>query len=244
MNPLIIIQARIGSTRLPGKVMREIDGLPLIKIQLDRLRDSMFDIVVATPNLSEDLKIINYVDSLGYKTFMGDETNVLKRFYDASKFFGAKDIIRITGDNPFIDGEFIKTQISLISPNTRCYYLSEGLNKQLPLGTSFEMFSFELLEEAFLKAESIEEKEHVTPYMWQNLSGDVEMIEMSLKFDASDMRLTVDTESDFELANRLIQDFQAHNLGIKEIIDLLRLNDRLLNINRQEVQIKVPNLKK
>jgi spore coat polysaccharide biosynthesis protein SpsF len=243
IQPLIIIQARMGSTRLPGKVMRKINGIPLIGYQINRLKESQLKIVVATPDNDQNTELIDYVQSLGIAAFRGDELNVLKRFYDAALNFGAKDIIRITGDNPLVDGVFIKNQLSKLKPESTRYYFAEGLEKSLPLGASFELFSFDLLKEAYEKANSPEEFEHVTPYMNQNLPKDIEVMNMNTVYDAHDIRLTVDTNDDFELFEVLIQDYTAHKLNIKDIINLFDLNPHLQDINSSVKQVKVRNLK-
>jgi spore coat polysaccharide biosynthesis protein SpsF (cytidylyltransferase family) len=243
LKPLIIIQARMGSTRLPGKVMRKINGTPLIGYQINRLKESQLEIVVATPDNDLNTELIDYVHSLGIATFRGDELNVLKRFYDAASHYGASDIIRITGDNPLVDGVFIKNELHQLEPESRRFYFAEGLEKSLPLGGSFELFSFELLKEAYENANSPEEFEHVTPYMNQNLPKDIEVIKMNTVYDAHDIRLTVDTNNDFELFKVLIQDFAAHKLNIKEIINLFDLNPHLRDINSNVKQVKVRNLK-
>jgi spore coat polysaccharide biosynthesis protein SpsF (cytidylyltransferase family) len=242
IQPLIIIQARIGSSRLPGKVMREIDGVTLIEHLINRLRKSLFKIVVAIPDTEENNELEAHIKSLGISTFQGDELNVLKRFYDTALEYKTKDIIRITADNPLTDGIFIKDQIAQIQPKLRRYYLSEGGNKSLPLGTSFELFSFELLEEAYQNATSEEEKEHVTPYMNQNLPGNIELLEIVTDLHARDLRLTVDTNQDFELMKILIERYNANHLSVSEIIKLLRKNNDLIEINKNIKQVRVKYL--
>lgn len=244
INPVIIIQARMGSTRLPEKVMREIDGIPLIGYQISRLKESGLEICVATSDHSNNERLIKYVESLGITVFVGDEMNVLKRYYDAAVLFSVRDIIRITGDNPLVDGKIIREQVDLIKPKSNRYYFSESSDKGMPLGTSFEMFSFELLEEAFLKAKTLEESEHVTPYMNQNLPKNIELITMDLRYDCKNIRLTVDTEKDFKLIEILIQNYNAHKLSVSEIVNVFKTNRKLLNINSDIKQTKIRNLLK
>lgn len=242
IDPVIIIQARMGSTRLPGKVMERINGIPLIGYQIKRLQESQLKIVVATPDNGQNKELIKYVQSLGVQTFEGDTLNVLKRFYDTALYYGAQHIIRITGDNPLIDGVFIKNQIKNFHPKSNNYYFAEGLNKGLPLGTSFEMFSFELLEKAFKKAKSPEEFEHVTPFMVQNLPGDIDQYILISGFDAHHLRLTIDTNEDFNLLQKLICEYSAQNLSIKEIISLMTQNEGLTHINQNVSQVQIRNL--
>ncbi|WOI24024.1 cytidylyltransferase domain-containing protein [Nonlabens ulvanivorans] len=242
IDPVIIIQARMGSTRLPGKVMEKINGIPLIGYQIKRLQESQLKIVVAIPDNGCNSELLNYVQSIGVQTFEGDTFNVLKRFYDAALYFGANDIIRITGDNPLIDGSFIKEQVNKVKLNSNRYYFSEGSNKRLPLGGSFEMFSFDILKEAFDNAKSNEEFEHVTPYMVQNLPRDINHYLMDLDIDSHHIRLTIDTVEDLKLFKILIETYHADTLNVYEIIELFNKDKELLLINNNVNQIKVRNL--
>lgn len=242
VNPLIIIQARMGSSRLPGKVMRKINEIPVIGYQINRLVNSGLKIVVAIPDNGNNFELLDYVNSLGIACFEGDELNVLKRFYDAALFYGAKDIIRITGDNPLIDGMFIREQVESLIVKSSRYYYSEGENKRLPLGMSFEMFSFDILKEAYINAKSSEEFEHVTQYMVQNLPGDILNYTINTNYQDHDIRLTIDTKEDFTLFETLVNQFQAHELSQKEIISLFKKHPFLKTINKDIDQIQIRSL--
>ena len=226
----------MGSTRLPSKVMTSINEKPMIGYQIDRLLMTGLPLVLATSEGKNNDILVEYVTSLGVEVFRGSEDNVLERYYKAAKHFNAKDIIRITGDNPLVDADFLLKQLSIINPKTRRYYLFEGIIKKLPLGMSFEMFSFELLEEASQKAKLKSEEEHVTPYMHQNMPGDIEIIEFETEIDFPDARLTVDTLRDLELMKKLIVDHKCHLKNTEEIIKILVDTRDLTKINRDIVQ--------
>ncbi|QOD62084.1 glycosyltransferase family protein [Polaribacter haliotis] len=238
IKPHIIIQARMGSTRLPSKVMMPINNIPMIGYQLDRLLNTGFPIVLATSNNSNNNGLVEYAKKKGIQVIRGSEKNVLQRYYKAAKLNKATDVIRITGDNPLVDGYFIKEQLNSFRPSTRRYYFYEGQQKKLPLGMSFELFSFELLEEAYFKAGLESEREHVTPYMHQNFPGNIEILEFQNHLNFPDARLTVDTAEDFELIKRLIVDYDSHLKSTKEIIDILKSNNALMKINNDIVQKK------
>lgn len=237
-NTTIIVQARMGSERLPGKVMREIIGVPMIGIQLKRLIISGLKVVVATSKEKENDKLCEYVSSLGIDVFRGSEENVLERFYKTAKKFNSDFIIRVTGDNPLIDGKFIQQTLNDISEFSDRFYISTGRSKTFPVGMSFEAFPFGLLEEANFNTKSKAEKEHVTPYMHQNIPGNIEINAIKNSEDKSNIRLTVDTEDDFKLIKTLIEKFNCHKKNMLEIIEIVDKNPRLLEINKNITQKK------
>lgn len=235
-NTYIIVQARMGSERLPGKVLMKIDKKPLIGILIERLKKAKFPVVIATSKKKEDDVLVKYANDTGVKTYRGSEENVLERYYFASKKFNAKVIIRITGDNPLIDGLYIKKTMEEIGEFGSRTFFSNGLKKSFPLGLSFEAFSFELLEEAYQKATQPWEKEHVTHYMHFNIPGDINIKTSSLNIDKSSYRLTVDTQADLDLMNILIKNYDCHKKSMKDIIEILDMNPQLALINQNVKQ--------
>jgi len=231
-NACIFIQARMNSKRLPGKVMKTINGEPLIGILIRRLKKSGLKLVLLTSEKSENDALANYVHGLGIDVFRGSEQNVLKRFYDASNKFMPKTIIRVTGDNPLLDGIFVKDNYAFFNSfkNNR-KYLAIGLSKTYPIGMGFEIFSSNLLKEAYNNIKYSSEREHVTPYMHQNIPRNIYIIAPSRHPSKATYRLTVDTPEDFEMIERLITDHQANQLNLEEIIAVLDRNPRLLKIN-------------
>jgi spore coat polysaccharide biosynthesis protein SpsF len=229
----IILQARLNSERLPGKVMRTIGGKPMIGILIDRLKQSELSIILATSVNQENDILADYARSLGVLVFRGSEENVLERYYLAAKSVEAKVIIRVTGDNPLIDGILLRKNVDYFlkvnNPNT---YLSTGLSQTWPLGISIEIFNFDLLEEAYLSATLPGEFEHVTPYMHQNVPGNITILSPENSRKRYHYRLTVDTEADFTLSSILIEDFGCDKKPIDEIIEIIDNNKSLTMINR------------
>ena len=233
-NTYIIIQARMNSSRFPGKVMKNIDGIPLIGILIERLKKLNVPIILATSINSENDKLIRYVESLHVQTYRGSEQNVLERYYLAAKKYNAKTIVRLTGDNPLIDGQVLHEMLERYwkEGNLRSY-LSTSITKSFPLGMSIEIFGFDLLKEAYSNATLAGELEHVTPYFYNNNSAkNIKIIGAKLKESKYHYRLTVDTISDFSLIKKLITDFNCKNKSMQEIINIIDDNHGLLKINR------------
>ena len=221
----------MGSSRLPTKVMMLINGKPMIGYQIERLLKTGFQVILSTSEDANNNKLAEYVKGLGIEVFRGSEDNVLERYYETAKHYNSTDIIRITGDNPLVDGNFISKELSNFCPKTRKYYLHEGKFKILPLGMSFEMFSWELLTEAYQNANSNSEKEHVTPYMHQNMPGNIEISQFVTKINYPGARLTVDTIEDFKLIKELIENYQCHQKSLEDIIKVIHDNGTLVQIN-------------
>lgn len=227
----------MNSERLPGKIMQTIGGKPMIGILIDRLRDSGIPIIIATSTNSENDQLVAYAHENGINIFRGSEDNVLERFYQAAKLVKANTIIRLTGDNPLMDGGLIAEALDYyFKQDFSRVYLSTGLSQSFPLGISAEIFSFELLEEAFNKAEIPGEFEHVTPYMHQNRPGDIKIIPYSGAMKKYHYRLSVDTESDFRLISTLVEDYGCDKKTIVEIVEVLDKHPELQLINNTVAQ--------
>jgi len=231
-KPVIIIQARMNSERLPGKVLKTIGGKPLIGILLTRLLKTGLPIVVATSVNKENDILADYVGSLSIQCFRGSEDNVLERYAKASEQYQANPVFRLTGDNPLMEPNLLLEALDVYykSADTRTY-VSSGISQTYPLGISCELFSQELLLEAYLKATSPAEKEHVTPYMHQNKPGNIRLVPLVGPLNRYHYRLTVDTPEDFELHKILIEQFHADILSVQEIIQIMDSHPELQNIN-------------
>jgi len=236
-NPYIILQARMNSERLPGKVMMPAGGKPLIGILFDRLGNAGIPVLLATSVNPENDKLADYARKKGVEVFRGSENNVLERYYLAAKSVGADLVFRLTGDNPFVEGTLINNIYNLfLQKGSFRTYISTGLSNTYPLGISVEAFSFKLLEEAYKNATLPGELEHVTPYMHQNQPGNIEIIPFGFELNRSHYRLTVDTEKDFDLFRILVEEFKADTLTIPEIVSLLDKHADLTKINSGIIQ--------
>ncbi len=236
-NPYIIVQARMNSERLPGKVMKTIAGKPLIEILFERLKKSNIPILLATSINKENDILVDFAESNRIKVFRGSEDNVLERYYEAAKSENCNIIIRATGDNPLMDGILIRNAYShFLSHSNERSFLSIGSSKTYPLGISVSIFSLKLLEEAFINAKLQGEFEHVTPYMSNNIPGNINNISYKGNMNKYHYRLTIDTIADFELHRILIEDYNCNEMEINDIVKVLDSHPELIRINENIVQ--------
>lgn len=208
---ILITQARSGSTRLPGKVLKEINGKSLLQIHLERLKKckSVSEIIVATTTNIEDQVIYDKTIEWGFTSSRGSETDVLDRFYQAVKDKKADWIVRVTSDCPLIDPILVDKVIDFVHSNNKDYG-ANILIENFPDGQDIEVFKFSALEAAWRNAKLISEREHVSPYIRNNSDfkgGDLfSAINFPCDFDFSKIRMTVDESNDFELIRILIND--------------------------------------
>jgi spore coat polysaccharide biosynthesis protein SpsF len=196
-QPLIIVQARMGSTRLPGKVMMPLEGLPLIEGLLKRLFFAHVPIVLATSVFPEDNVLVSVADKLGVSAFQGSEDDVLDRFYQVTKSRHVDAIVRITADCPLTDPDMIVRALNCFYASN-VDYLSNTIRRTYPKGLDIEIFRTTALAEAAEKAKSPYEREHVTPYILSHPKRFV-LANFVGDSDLSSWRLTVDTKDDYEL---------------------------------------------
>jgi spore coat polysaccharide biosynthesis protein SpsF len=236
-NAYIILQARMDSERLPGKVMKLIDGKPMIGILFERLKNGVIPIILATSTNPENDVLVNYARNSGILIFRGSESNVLERYYQAAKSVNAEVVIRLTGDNPFLEGRFVEELLDYYGKmeNNRLY-LTTGLSKTFPLGISVEIFSFKLLEEAYNFSDLPGEFEHVTPYIHQNRPGDIKILSYRDNKERFHYRLTVDTQSDFQLIKIMIENYNCDKKSVYEIIEFLDIHPELAKLNSSVIQ--------
>jgi spore coat polysaccharide biosynthesis protein SpsF len=231
-----IIQARMGSTRLPGKVMRNISGKPLIEHIVERLGYSkiLSDIVLATTMSSEDDILVKWANSQGVKCFRGSEENVLERFYLAAKKVGADIVVRVTADDPFKDPVIIDQALKLLH-DAQLDFVSNNNPPSFPEGLDVEVFTFSALKVAQSKSIDPFEREHVTPYFYRNPTVFLQKnIECSKKYH--EYRWTIDVQADFEMAvevyNALYNEEKIFLM--KDILSFLKKNPLVSKINMNE----------
>ncbi len=237
MKAVVISQARMTSERLPGKVMKPVGGQPILKYHTDRVRNAELYMVVATTTNETDDVIVDFCKDHNIDFFRGDEHDVLSRYYFAAREFQADLIVRVTSDCPLIDGELIKNGIlTYQAEEIDNLFISNTLKRTYPRGFDFAVFSFSMLEEAFREAKDSYQREHVTPYLRENKSGNIQFRNIAEAQDFSHLRITLDTPDDLSLITKLIEDHNAHNLGYAEIINLFREYPELHEINKHIIQ--------
>ncbi|MBL0139313.1 MAG: glycosyltransferase family protein [Bacteroidetes bacterium] len=228
------------STRLPGKVFKEILGKPLLGYHLDRLRKTGFRVIVATTTNTTDDCICEYAEKNSIPYFRGSESNVLSRYYDAASKFHVNPVVRVTSDCPLIDPQLIMSSLKqYMQMNDPDLYISNGIERTFARGFDFEIFSFKALEEAYNNAREESDLEHVTPFIWKNKSGKTKFFHIRQIEDHSQLRITVDTPEDFTLIRHLIENYHATNLSFAEIESILLAHPELVKINASIEQKKV-----
>lgn len=206
MKTVAIVQARMGSTRFPGKVMRPICGTPMIGLLLERLaRSERIDqIVLATSEDQRNEPLVTYVRQLGYEVYQGSEDDVLDRYYQAARRVKAETVVRITGDCPLIDPVLVDTVIARLL-EVGVDYASNVSPPTYPDGLDIEVFSYLALETAWQQAKVPQEREHVTVFIRE--SGKFRQTNVSNAKDRSNERWTVDEPEDFEVVRKVFEHF-------------------------------------
>lgn len=243
MKVIAIVQARIGSTRLPGKVMKKISGKTVLNHVIERLSLSreIDDIVIATTTSEIDKEIEDEARKIGAKSFRGSESNVLSRYYLAAERNNAEIVVRITSDCPLIDPFIIDEMIKTFKNNNFDIVSNAGSdleNRSFPRGLDTEVFSFEVLKNAFVKAEKDYEKEHVTPHIYENSN---KIFFYKNNIDYSKYRWTLDTLDDYKLITIIYENLYKgeHNFFMNEILKLFNTNPSLIEINNFVEQKKI-----
>jgi len=243
MKVVAIIQARMGSTRLPGKVMKVILGKPVILWDLDRISLSKLidKIVVAIPYGKENDVIVDTIKEYNDKivTTRGSENDVLDRYYQAAVKTSADVVVRITSDCPLIDSVVIDNIIKQFLDND-CDYCSNSLTRTYPRGLDTEVFSFKALEEAWNEATNDYEREHVTPYIIEN-PDKFKLLNVANDIDLSHMRWTLDTKEDFEFINVVYKRISPKKqmFLMDDVLELMDKEPELIDINRHIEQKQV-----
>jgi spore coat polysaccharide biosynthesis protein SpsF (cytidylyltransferase family) len=221
-----IIQARTGSSRLPGKIFKQIGDHPLLwhVVTRTRLASLLDETVVATTVEAQDDQVVDFCEHHGFEYTRGSEDDVLDRYYESANSYDADTIVRITGDCPLVSPEIID-RVVRVYRNTGVEYANNKLN--YPNGLDVEAMRFETLERAWVEAESSEEREHVTPYI--RASDDFKKQKVTNPLDISTYSVT-----DADTVLRWSVDYQSDLEFIREIYDRLSVHGEW-TINQQAV---------
>lgn len=236
MNKVAIVQARYGSTRLPGKILKEISGMPMLWHVINRLSFSKLidKIVIATTTDFADDKTEQFCKNYKIDYFRGSVGDVLSRYYETAKLFKADIVIRITSDCPIIDPAIIDKMLKhFLSESDECDYMSNVIKRTFPRGLDTEIFTFNALERAMNDAATLYEREHVTSYIY-NHADKFKTKNFSNNKDYSFHRWTVDTEDDFTLIEKIYEAlYQPGKLFLyDDILKLFAQNPELIKINQ------------
>lgn len=236
MKTVAIIQARMSSSRLPGKVLIEFRGKPVLEHIVQRLKKCKLidEIVIATSDHDSDNKIENFCLEKNLNLFRGSLNDVLDRYYNAAIQYKADAILRITGDCPVIDPEIVDKIINAFHEN-KCDLC--GLSGDFPDGLDCSVFSFKAIEKAWKEAKLKSEREHVGPYIEKN--PDIFKIKaVSLFKNMGHLRWTLDTPEDKLLLKEIFDELydDSYIFLTKDILKLLKHKPNLLNINDKIVR--------
>jgi spore coat polysaccharide biosynthesis protein SpsF len=202
----IIIQARMGSSRLPGKTMKQINGKPLLYYSVQRALQAKYvdKVIVATTDKEQDDTIEKWCDENNISCFRGSEQNVLERYYYCAEENNLDVVVRATADNPFIDPRIIDLLILALSLQQVDYVTMRHKTNTWPYGLDVEAMDIQTLKKVWNLSVLPQHKEHVTLYIKDN-EIDFRIYEVNINEDLSTIRLTVDFPEDFERANILME---------------------------------------
>ncbi len=233
MKIIALVQARMGSTRLPGKVLRTIVGKPMIELLLARLSQSneLDEIVVAASEEKKNDKLQEVVESLGFRCTRGNEKDVLNRFYESAKFIGADVVVRITGDCPLIDPDLVDLCIQGYK-SSKVDYFSNIDPATYPDGLDIEVISFESIKKANYETDSIYDREHVTPYIRD--SDDFSKGSITYSENLSNQRWSVDEPEDLEVVINVFKHFSPNIFfDWRQVLELRKTQPVLFQANQK-----------
>lgn len=233
MQTVAIIQARMGSTRLPGKVLRDIGEKPMLEHVLERARATreLDKIVVATTENEEDDEIVRVVQRMGVTFFRGSEQDVLDRYYQAAKVHDANPVVRLTADCPLLDPDEVDRVVKSFVASPDLDYLGTG--ETYPEGYGTEVFTYEALQRAWEEASLSSEREHVTSYIWDG-DDSFAVGRIELPQDLTAIRVTVDRPVDVEVVTKIVNDISTPGdlIGIEDVVYYLREQPDVASLNK------------
>ncbi|MBI1812280.1 glycosyltransferase family protein [Candidatus Peregrinibacteria bacterium] len=231
MRRIAIVQGRMSSRRLPGKILADTAGVPLLMHVLRRAQAAdVFDVVVmATSTDPSDDPVEDFCTASGFACFRGDLNNVLERYFTAAKMYNADLITRITADCPLLDPQVVRAVNEAFDP-VHHDYVSNTLERTYPNGLDTEVFSMEALTKARERAMLPSEKEHVTPFIYKNPDM-FRMHQITQKHDLSSLRWTVDELRDLEFVRAVFEELGTGTFGQREILALLKRRPELRGMN-------------
>ena len=235
MKIIAVTQARVGSTRLPAKILKEVNGETLLETHLKRILQSkrITSLKVATTNEEGSERIVSIADRVGVEAYKGSVNDVLDRFYQTVKDENPDYVVRLTSDCPLIDATIID-QIIDMAVRSGVDYASNTLDVTYPDGMDCECFRFSALERAWKEATVKSDREHVTPYIWRNSTmkgGSLFRSECLINGeDWSDIRITVDTPEDFDVIKSIIEEL-GPDKNCAEYVQFIKRHKEISDIN-------------
>lgn len=216
----VILAARMGSSRLPGKAMLPLLQMPMLKLQIMRLQQSRLckNIILATTDQPADSVLIDLANQSGISCFIGDKSDLIKRYLDCAKHFGLDYLIRITGDCPFVDGQSLDDFIEKAFIDNAPFDLATTKGNY-PVGIDFELFSYETLCRVNTLPLTKDHREHLTLYFYENLDTyKIKRIMPPSNWGQTKDHFTIDTENDYKHALKITNNLKKPFFTIDELI--------------------------
>ena len=236
----VVSQARMTSTRLPGKVLEVAGGRSMLDHHLDRLAAADLPVYLATTTNAADDPLVELAGRRGVPVWRGSELDVLDRFAGCVREHDLDVVVRVTSDCPLIDGRLVASGVErFLAADDPWLYLSNGIERTYPRGLDFEVFSARALLDAAEHATEPAQREHVTPYLYADGSGRVTLAHVTREPDASRYRITLDTPDDLRLIRLLIEEHDAARLDADGLVALLDRHPELVAINAEVEQKKL-----
>lgn len=232
MNIVAIIQARMASTRLPGKILADLAGQPLLCRVVSRAQQAvtLHRVMVATTDQAADAAVTQLCQARGFACFRGSEQDVLDRYYQAARQYNADVVVRLTADCPLLDPAVIDRTVNTFLDGPYDY-VSNTQPPTFPDGLDTEVFSRTALEKAWREAQLASEREHVTPYIWKH-PGLFRLGSVKHTPDLSSLRWTVDEPADLEFVRRVYASLGAKTaFSMPDVLALLQAQPALGHLN-------------
>jgi spore coat polysaccharide biosynthesis protein SpsF (cytidylyltransferase family) len=237
-NVIGIVQARMGSTRLPGKSLAPLLGRPMLQVLIERILPAqrVDRWIIATTQLPADDRIEALARQLRVECFRGSENDCLDRYYQAARQAHAGTVVRLTGDNPLLDASFVDWSAEqFLQSDPPVDYAESSTSKTFPLGLSLEVISFAALEAAWKEDSSPDSREHVCPYIYQHPER-FRLVKLSGPYDYSHMRWTVDTDADLQFVSTVFESFGRTDFSWLEAASKIEQHPEWMDINRHVAQ--------
>ncbi len=234
---IAIIQARLGSTRLPSKVLKKIENKTLLELYINRLKPSKLinKVVIATTVNIEDDAIEQLAEEINIECFRGSENDLLDRYYQCAKKYNGDIVVRVTPDDPFVDYEVVDRAIQIYLDGDYDFVINH-FEPTFPEGLDVEVYSINALKESWEKAKLLSEREHVFPYI-QNNQNQFKIHNFKQDKDYSHLRWTIDHQCDFDMTKEIY----SHLYKTKQIFlqnDILELLEKHPEIAKMNSHIK------
>lgn len=235
-----VIQARMGSTRLPGKILLDIDGASMLTRVVERVQraSTVNEVVVATTVESDDDAVVQFCEEKGYAYIRGDHLDVLDRHVQAARTFGADVIVRITADCPLMDPDLIdRTVHAFLAEFPQAQFGTnrgkDRIERTYPIGMDVEVMTMEALEMAHQEAQEAYQREHVTPFLYETM-GRFKKTSIDADGNYGSQRWAVDTPEDLAFVREIYARFEGQeDFGFEDVIALLEREPTLLEINAE-----------